>query len=124
MRKGVANCAACEERRKLQEMSSVSDTDEARVVRLLLQDVATTIGSGHEPIVEQAAARVRLFSTDPADFEQKVVDDVQQYFHDAFVNTTWPQCPDHPNHPLWYCANRWRCERAGKAIAALGALPS
>jgi len=91
-------------------------------VTLLTQDVANTVGAGHEPIVEEAAARIRLFSNGPADFEQKVVDDVQQYFHDSFVDTTWPRCPDHPNHPLWYSANGWRCEQAGKAVAPLGAL--
>ncbi len=123
VRKGVANCPDCAERRKtLEQTGGVSEFDEERVVSLLLQDVATTIGTGHEGIVEEAAARIRLFCDDTADFEQRVVDDVQQYFHDSFVDTTWPRCPDHPNHPLWYSAHWWRCEQLRKAVAPLGGL--
>jgi hypothetical protein len=41
-------------------------------------------------------------ATDPADFEQRVVDDVQQFVHDSFADTSWPACPEHPTHPLWF----------------------
>jgi hypothetical protein len=50
------------------------------------------------------------------------VDDVQQSFHDMFVDTTWPRCPDHPNHPVWYWEGWWRCERTEKAVAPFGGL--
>ena len=72
--------------------------------------------------MEESAARIRLFSDSALDFEQKVVDDVQQYLHDAFVDTTWPRCPDHHNHPLWYSDQWWTCEHTGKRVALLGAL--
>jgi DNA replication protein DnaC len=58
----------------------------------------------------------------PADFEQRVVDDVQQCLHDTFVDTSWPACPEHLNHPLWYSEGWWRCERSGRRAAALGEL--
>ena len=92
------------------------------MVRLVAQDVASSIGSGHELVIEEAAARIRLFSNDAADFEQRVVDDIQQYVHDTFADTAWPECPDHPNHPLWYSKDRWRCEQTGRAVAPLGGL--
>jgi hypothetical protein len=123
IRRGVSNCAACEEHRHTREQAGgISEADEARVVRLVLQDLARTVGPGYEATVEEAAARFRLFSDDPADFEQRVVDDVQQYLHDTFVDTTWPACPDHLNHPLWYSEQWWRCEQAGKRVALLGEL--
>jgi hypothetical protein len=50
------------------------------------------------------------------------VNDVQQYFHDTFVDTTWPACPRHPRHPLWYRAGSWWCVQDGVAVASLGEL--
>jgi hypothetical protein len=47
-------------------------------VNLLCRDLEHTVGAGHERVVEEAAARIRLFSDDAADFEQRVVDEVQQ----------------------------------------------
>ena len=105
-----------------EQTGGVSDTDAARVVRLLLQDLASTVGPGHDSVVEEAAARIRLFTGAAADFEQRVVDDVQQYLHDNFIDTSWPRCPDHPNHPLWYSEKWWQCEKPGKAVAPLGGL--
>jgi hypothetical protein len=51
-----------------------------------------------------------------------VVDDVQQWLHDAFVDTSWPTCPDHPNHPLWYSDGAWKCDESGRLVAPLGGL--
>jgi hypothetical protein len=92
------------------------------VIGLVLQDLLATVGPGHEFAVHDAAARLRLFSANAADFEQRVVDDVQQYLHDTFADTTWPACPHHPNHPLWYLEQWWRCEQKGIRIAPLGEL--
>jgi hypothetical protein len=33
-----------------------------------------------------------VLTDDLDDFEQRVVDDVQQWLHDSFVDTRWPQC--------------------------------
>jgi hypothetical protein len=91
-------------------------------VRLVLRDLASTIGAGDEVFVQTAAARIRLFTDDAADFEQRVVEEVQQQVHDTCVDTSWPRCPDHPNHPLWYSDKWWRCVETAKAVAPLGAL--
>ena len=71
VRKGVSNCGGCEERRRILEQDGISDADNARIVSLLCRDLENTVGAGHEQVVEEAAARIRLFSDDPADFEQK-----------------------------------------------------
>lgn len=59
-----------------------------------------------------------------ASFEEAVVDHFQQDVHDDHWDTSWPACPRHPNHPLWYDADReaWCCQQDGTAFARLGEL--
>lgn len=92
-----------------------------RVMPLLLADVARTLGPTHRAYVLERAAEVRTFEID--DPGAKLVDDVQQYAHDLFIDTTWPACPRHPNHPLRYRGGAWWCEADGVAVAPLGGLP-
>ena len=92
-----------------------------RVLQLLRRDLTETIGSGQESDLQESVARIRLFA-DADDFEQRVVDDLQQWLHDAFIDTSWPACPEHPNHPLWYSDGWWTCERSGHRVAPLGGL--
>lgn len=99
-----------------------SAEDEARVVSLLSGDVEATIGPGRHRATIEAAARRRLHTDAAAQYVGQVVDDVQQYFHDARVDTTWPACPHHPNHPLWFSDGWWRCQRIEEPIARLGTL--
>ena len=101
---------------------TVTDSYEARVVRLLSQDVAATLGSGYEGSIRDAAARVRTFRDEPDDYVEKVVEDVQQEFHDLFIDITWPACPFHPNHPLWLHKEQWVCEQTQTPVAPLGSL--
>ena len=125
IRHGVANCAACDGvRRRWEEHGPISQIEADRVLRLLQHDVVETIGHGQESVVEEAVARIRMFTDDAADLEQRVVDDVQQSLHDTFVDTSWPACPEHPHHPLWYSVGWWRCEQSGRRVAPLGALGS
>jgi hypothetical protein len=101
---------------------TVTDADEARVVRLVTQDVAATLGSGHERLIQVVAAHVRTFRDEPDDYVDKVVEDVQQKLHDLFIDTTWPACPFHPTHPLWLHDEQWVCERTHRPVAGLGDL--
>ncbi len=55
-------------------------------------------------------------------FVEKVVEDVQQSLQDEFIDTTWPACPRHSNHPLNYVEGAWRCPRNGAIVAPLGSL--
>ena len=123
VRESVANCSTCDETRRHREQNGpISQADADRLARLLAQDLLETIGRGHESAVEESVARIRLFADDPENFEQRVVDDVQQWLHDTFVDTSWPACPEHPNHPLWYSDGWWKCERSGRRAASLGGL--
>jgi len=123
LKKGVATCDSCALERERREASSgVSPGDEDRVVSLLRADVEATIGLGHDETITEAAARRRLYADGPAGYVGEVVDDVQQHFHDAFVDTTWPSCPRHQHHPLWFSDGWWRCERIADPIAPLGGL--
>jgi hypothetical protein len=102
--------------------SIVSAADRARVVALLCADVDATVGRGHADAIVEAAARQRQFAMGLPGYFERVVETVQQYFHDTFVDTTWPSCPFHPNHPLWYSDGWWRCERIDEPVARLGSL--
>lgn len=90
-----------------------------RLVTLVSHDLVATVGPGFENFALAEAARLRLFIETLAEFEQWLVDEVQQRLHDEFLDTTWPACPLHPNHPLWYSEGWWRCPHAG-AIVRLG----
>jgi hypothetical protein len=97
------------------------DRDLERVIRLLRHDVRTTVGDGHDSALLELAAHVLTFR-EPSDAAEKVVEDVQQYLQDTFVDTTWPACPRHSHHPLWFRDNSWWCEQDDVAIVALGEL--
>ena len=96
-----------------------SPIDPTLLARLEL-DVARTVGDRHRALVARAAAKVQLL--DPPIDPAKVVDDVQQDIHDLFIDTTWPSCPRHGRHPLWYREGAWWCKQDSVLIADLGAL--
>jgi hypothetical protein len=92
-----------------------------RAIRLLSADILATLGADCltlDPFVENG----RTFIDDDASFVHWLVEDVQQYFHDTHVDTTWPACPLHPNHPLWLRGEDWCC--GDDRIAKLGDLAS
>jgi hypothetical protein len=101
---------------------TVTDTDQERVIRLLGQDLKATIGRGHEELVVENARRLREFVDEPAHYVERVVDDTQQDVHDSFIDTTWPKCPRHQRHPLWFRENGWWCEADRVRVAPLGEL--
>jgi len=101
---------------------AITDSDEAEIVQLLCQDVAATLGPGYEDDIRDHAARVREFRQERDDYFDKVVEDVQQEFHDLFIHTEWPPCPFHRRHPIWYHDGFWVCEQLGTRIAPLGSL--
>ena len=102
----------------------ITDVQFQRIVELLGADVAATVAGDRSDIVRQEATRAREFVHRPPDYEDKVVEQVQQRLHDEFIDTTWPACPTHPNHPLWFAGGWWRCEASGAAVAELGQLSS
>ena len=87
----------------------------------LKRDVAATLGEPHARIVERHARRLLPLGGADA-LTAKLTEDVQQELHDTFVDTTWPYCPQHPNHPLWFDEGAWRCTGGGAFVAPLGEL--
>jgi hypothetical protein len=114
---------------------SLGKLDTDRVVRLLLQDAVPTLGQrAHAEVLhlainyEELAREWMREGESPAEaqrsFDRAVVDGLQQAAHDLFWDTTWPACPLHPRHPLWYDEKRqtWYCRQEGAAVAPLGGL--
>jgi len=103
-------------------VETVLDQERDRIVQLLTSDVVTTVGGAHRAAVTAEVPRALEFTESAAEFAQKLADDVQQELHDTFVDTTWPACPRHRCHPLWYRDGAWWCEADGVALAPLGEL--
>jgi hypothetical protein len=104
-------------------LRTVTDADQADIVRRLTRDVDLTVGLGHEnEILRQASLRRAYYFDDLEGYREKVVEEVQQYFHDLFIHTTWPSCPRHRRHPLWLHGEFWTCEQDGVPIGRLGEL--
>ncbi|MDB4909449.1 MAG: hypothetical protein JWO39_272 [Gemmatimonadetes bacterium] len=106
----------------------ISDQQIAHMLELLSRDVACTKAARYRDATPSTAQEVRDWY-DGLSFEniesltEKVVGDVQQGLMDTYVDTTWPACPRHSNHPLWFRDDSWYCERDGVALAQLGGLP-
>jgi protoporphyrinogen oxidase len=98
----------------------VTDEDEKRVVALILRDVVATLGIPMEELVASKASSYRQYGDDYDRYVERVTEDVQQYFHDVYISTTWPTCLRHPNHPMWFHDGWWCC--SGERIARLGEL--
>jgi len=122
MANSIATCHGCENERKRRETEGVIDDAQfQRIVALLRADLPATVVDG-DAIIRQEAARLRLFARSADAYDDEVAEQVQQRLHDEFIDTTWPACPEHPNHPLWISGGWWRCRSSGTAVAPLGQL--
>ena len=97
-----------------------SQFDLTELVSRLEHDVSRTLGPVHRGRVHDTVAGMEI--GDVSDPDAIIVDAVQQALHDEFVDTTWPACPRHHRHPLWYRNGQWWCEQDGAPIASLGEL--
>ena len=89
----------------------------------LKRDVVSTLGPGYGKVVDRHAQRMLPLAGAGDDvLTAKLASDVQQELHETFVDTTWPHCPTHPNHPLWFEDEAWRCTSGGAFVARLGEL--
>lgn len=95
-----------------------------RVVELVLRDVETTLGPSAR---DEAAAFARLehrLGNVRDSHAETLVDTLQTYIHDCFIDPTWPACPIHETHPLWFGKEGcWWCVMDDVKIAPLGSLP-
>ena len=101
---------------------TVTDAERDRVVELVMRDVVATLGAVHSVVVRACADRARQFEPDLNHYPERLVNEVQQRFHDERIDTTWPHCPQHANHPLFFVDGWWRCPRDNASIARLGQL--
>ena len=119
-------CLECENWRDAQRAAgSLFSSEEMRVVQLLLADLRLTVGKGYEDVLIEFAERAQLSALsvrDPRAFEDFLANDIQQYLHDTFADTSWPRCADHPNHPMWLSDSWWKCQQSGRRVAPLGYL--
>ena len=98
----------------------LSDATVERVTRALRADITATLGAGFtfdlDSFVEDGRRTHSIRMTGMSSYYDSdehfmggVVDDVQQYIHDLFIDTTWPACPRHPHHPMWLRGDWWCC---------------
>jgi hypothetical protein len=116
----------------------ISKEEVDRVVTLIERDVNTTEQPGHGRMIRSMAEGLAHIFNENADLEEedgdiaetwdfdyfveRVVEDVQQWFHDNFTDTTWPRCPLHEHHPLWLIGGTWTCDKAHSSFGKLGEL--
>jgi hypothetical protein len=100
-------------------VAEFSDPSVISALNALRRDLVATGLADRVAWVDLAAANAAQFNHDPVDLVQKIVDDVQQRLQDEFVDTTWPTCARHPNHPMEFSAGAWHCPRGG-VVARLG----
>lgn len=97
-------------------------------VSVVAADLVATLGSGPgeaDEIARREAQHLARWTGDNEAFE--LAEKVQQWLMDTFIDTTWPSCPDHPNHPLWLSGDdppMWTCPRTGQQFCQLGQLAS
>jgi hypothetical protein len=114
---------------------SQSKLDTIRIVHLLLQDAIPTLGERARAevlsLVANYEGRAREWMEDGQSlgdaqraFDAAVVDGLQETAHDLFWDTTWPACPLHSRHPLWYDDTQqvWRCKQDATVVTPLGQL--
>lgn len=114
---------------------SQSKLDTNRVVQLLLRDSLPTLGeraraevlrlaSNYEALAGEWMEDGQSLSDAQRALDAAVVDGLQEAAHDLFWDTTWPACPVHPRHPLWYDEIRraWCCKQDPAVVAPLGCL--
>src|SRR4051794_25428723 len=94
------------------------DVDEA-VVAAVASDLVATLGWSREQAEDAArrTAEAQARHDSSEDFALRVAEDVQQWLQDTFLDTTWPACPEHHQHPLWLDDNdppMWTCRATGR----------
>ena len=87
----------------------------------LERDVATVLGD--RAGARMAHHRAVFEELERDDFERYIAEKLQQEILDTHARSTWPVCPAHPQHPLWYADGAWRCRVDPAVTVALGGVP-
>ncbi len=118
----------------------VTPDDVERATKLIANDLVATFGWSRQ-LAEEFVRPEAEAQSDPDlwwmwdepprnqldGYTFRVAEEVQQALHDTFTDTSWPNCPEHPNHPLWLDEDDvpllWRCPVTNTPVAPLGQLP-
>ena len=95
------------------------------VIHLIAPDLVATLGWTVDQAREVVATAGTVYEQDPELVAFQVAEEVQQWLHDSFLDTSWPPCPSHRHHPLWLAEEppfTWHCLRDATAVAPLGQL--
>lgn len=95
------------------------------VIDLIAPDLVATLGWTFDQAREVVATAGTVYDQDPELAAFQVAEEVQQWLHDSFLDTSRPPCPSHRNHPLWLAEEppfSWHCPRDAAAVAPLGQL--
>ena len=101
--------------------AGVADQD---VVNGIVSDLMATLGWTGEA-AEAVARRVATSHYADGNPAFAAAEDVQQWLHDTFLDTTWPACPEHQRHPLQLTDDDpplWICPATNLEVCALGHL--
>jgi hypothetical protein len=99
---------------------TLTDAQMADVVERLSRDLRNSGWASYVHVVQEFADVAHEYIDDPTDYVERVVEDVQNFILDDVI--TWPVCPHHPQHPLWYHDGAWVCEEERLVVAPLGQL--
>ena len=104
-----------------------TDEEITLLQELLARDFACTRPAKYLDALPTSVQEIRdwydwMPDADIDSLTQHLIDDTQQDLMDTFLDTTWPACPRHPNHPLWFHDGAWHCERDRVPLARLGGL--
>jgi hypothetical protein len=113
----------------------VGPTNVAQAVALVSRDLSATLGLPSEMAEalahREAVAAAEIMNEWDNDevswplFLARVVEETQQWLHDTFIDTTWPRCPEHVNHPLWLNDDDsagWACPATNTTVCPVGQL--
>jgi hypothetical protein len=101
---------------------AVSDAIVADITGRLRRDLLATLGNEHAAVVHEETAQLQAFAADAEAYADLAVTNVQEGVQEGAIDSTWPRCPRHLRHPLWFRDGTWWCEADGVAIAPLGEL--
>lgn len=121
-------------RRDTLERVGVDPAEIERAVVLVGMDLSATLGFPSET-AEAVARREAITAAEIMNqwddevswprFLTRVLEETQQWLHDTFLDTTWPRCPEHGNHPLWLTDDDspgWACTSTNTAVCPVGHL--
>jgi len=100
--------------------------DVAATFDLLVSDISSTLAWPRTEaagfVISTAAVTLDFLEDQKWLFAERVIENVQQRMHDEFIDTSWPECPEHGRHPLWVRGGPpwlWKCRGVSVPLGEL-----